>query len=158
MVLSTADIHQGLYHQRVKSFFPNIALLDGSAIIKSVINFSVPDFIRTGQVPPSRPSFFTTPDLQNEANNFLAAYFSQYDSNRDALVDCYASTSSFSLSLIPNQVPAIESDLDRNLLALHASDPQRVGHLQSSKISTILLLNKLPKTKHNVSDLALLGI
>jgi hypothetical protein len=95
-VLSTEGADKLAFHQKIRGIFPSLALLDGEEPKSLKIAFNIP-------VPKSLPAFkgnfVEKPGMEGIVKQFVTAFFSAYDSDRNSLLGVYLDNCYFSLTL-----------------------------------------------------------
>uniref|UniRef100_A0A6Q2ZJV1 Nuclear RNA export factor 1 n=1 Tax=Esox lucius TaxID=8010 RepID=A0A6Q2ZJV1_ESOLU len=140
---------QPSYISAVRERFPQLVKLDGYDLPLPIVF----DVVATSTIPPCKGSYFGSEEIMFLILHFLQQYFSVYDSgDRQPLLNAYHDGATFSLSQPSSQSLSREYHKDsRNLK--HLKDPStRFRLLKHTRLNVVALLNKLPKTQHDIAS------
>ncbi|XP_019901215.1 nuclear RNA export factor 1 isoform X3 [Esox lucius] len=144
---------QPSYISAVRERFPQLVKLDGYDLPLPIVF----DVVATSTIPPCKGSYFGSEEIMFLILHFLQQYFSVYDSgDRQPLLNAYHDGATFSLSQPSSQ------SLSRCLLREYHKDSRNLKHLKDpstrfrllkhTRLNVVALLNKLPKTQHDIAS------
>ncbi|KAJ8014867.1 hypothetical protein DPEC_G00020230 [Dallia pectoralis] len=145
---------QHTYISAIRERFPGLLQLDGHVLPLPIVFEMLP----TSTIPPCKGSYFGSEEIMVPILHFLQQYFSVYDSgDRQPLLDAYHDEATFSLCNSSSQRLGSRCHLreyhedSRNLKQL--KDPStRFRLLKHKRLNVVALLNKLPKTQHDITS------